>query len=342
MNRELMNEIVKLGVDQIKKVPVTNFSQADREVALRDKLHELTETPYGKFDIMAYNKNKYEIFEVIREIISQTIENGEAEMSAFYNQFVEEDSIELGNTKEYYIENDSYLTVAKVSGNNWDLDRQRLDEGSTFTIKTSAYAIKVFEYFKRFMTGRSSFEDLVARVDISIKKFKDELVAQAFQEAVSNLPSNFSYTGSYNEASIEKVLTHTSAANKGANITLVGTRAALNKLQSITVANLSDAQKAEYGQKGFLREWHGYVCAELPTLFKKNSISEFVFDNETVYALPTSQAKPVKLVTEGSPLVAETTEISDNVDMTREFAVIFRIGAVAIFDRLIGHIKITA
>ena len=40
MNRELMNEIIKLGVDQINRVPVNNFSQADREVALRDKLHE--------------------------------------------------------------------------------------------------------------------------------------------------------------------------------------------------------------------------------------------------------------------------------------------------------------
>ena len=57
MNRELMNEIIKLGVDQINRVPVTNFSQADREVALRDKLHELTESRNGQFDVMAYNKN---------------------------------------------------------------------------------------------------------------------------------------------------------------------------------------------------------------------------------------------------------------------------------------------
>lgn len=341
MNRELMNEIVKLGVDQIKRVPVTNFSQSDREVALRDKLHELTESQNGKFDVMAYNKNKYEIFEVIREIISQTIENGEAEMSAFYNQFVQEESIELGNVKEYYIENNSYLTVAKVSGNNWNLDRQRVDGLSSFTVKTSAYGIKVFEYFKRFMTGRSSFEELVAKVDVSIKRFKDELVAETFKSAVSGLPANFSYTGSYNQAEVEKVLTHTSASNKGSDVTLVGTRGALNKLQNITVANLSDAQKAEYGQKGFLREWHGYTCAELPTLFKKDSITEFIFDNETIYVLPTSQAKPVKLVNEGTPLVAETNDITDNMDMTKEFAVIFRLGAIAIFDRLIGCIKIT-
>lgn len=341
MNRELMNEIIKLGVDQINRVPVTNFSQADREVALRDKLHELTESRNGQFDVMAYNKNKYEVFEVIREIISQTIANGKGEMSAFYKQFVEEEHIELGNRKEFYIENDAYLTVAKVSGNNWDLDRQRADQGSTITVKTEAYAIKVFEYFKRFMTGRSSFEELVKKVDVSIKKFKDELVAEAFKTAVNGLPANFSYTGTYNEMLIQNVLTHVSASNKGSEVILVGTKGALNKMQSLNAVNLSDAQKAEYNSKGFVREWKGYICAELPTLFKENSIDEFVFDNDTIYVLPTQQAKPIHLIAEGEPLVAETNEISDLKDMTKEFATIFRIGAVAIFDRMIGCIKLS-
>lgn len=341
MNRELMNEIIKLGVDQINRVPVTNFSQADREVALRDKLHELTESRNGQFDVMAYNKNKYEVFEVIREIISQTIANGKGEMSAFYNQFVEEEHIELGNRKEFYIENDAYLTVAKVSGNNWDLDRQRADQGSTITVKTEAYAIKVFEYFKRFMTGRSSFEELVKKVDVSIKKFKDELVAEAFKTAVNGLPANFSYTGTYNEMLIQNVLTHVSASNKGSEVILVGTKGALNKMQSLNAVNLSDAQKAEYNSKGFVREWKGYICAELPTLFKENSIDEFVFDNDTIYVLPTQQAKPIHLIAEGEPLVAETNEISDLKDMTKEFATIFRIGAVCIFDRMIGAIKLS-
>ena len=341
MNRELMNEIIKLGVDQINRVPVTNFSQADREVALRDKLHELTESRNGQFDVMAYNKNKYEVFEVIREIISQTIANGKGEMSAFYNQFVEEEHIELGNRKEFYIENDAYLTVAKVSGNNWDLDRQRADQGSTITVKTEAYAIKVFEYFKRFMTGRSSFEELVKKVDVSIKKFKDELVAEAFKTAVNGLPANFSYTGTYNEMLIQNVLTHVSASNKGSEVILVGTKGALNKMQSLNAVSLSDAQKAEYNSKGFVREWKGYICAELPTLFKENSIDEFVFDNDTIYVLPTQQAKPIHLIAEGEPLVAETNEISDLKDMTKEFATIFRIGAVCIFDRMIGAIKLS-
>lgn len=339
MLNETMKEIIKLGVDQVNKIPVTNFSQKDRNEAIRGKFHDLMGSN-GTFDVMAYNKNKYEIFEIIKETISQTIADGEGVMSNFYNQFVEESYVELGNAKEYEIENDAYLTVAKVTGNNWDLDRQRMDKGATVTVKTSAYAIKVFEYFKRFMTGRSSFEELVAKVDVSIKKFKDDLVAETFKSAIDGLPTNFSYSGSYNADEIEKVLAHVSASNQGSDVTLVGTKGALNKLQGITVANLSDAQKAEYGSQGFLRQWNGYSCAELPVLFKKNSITEFVFNNDTIYVLP-SQCKPVKLVVEGEPLVAETSDITNNVDMTKEFAVIFRIGGVAIFNRLLGSIELT-
>lgn len=332
-------ELVKLGVDQVKKVPVTNFSQTSRNEAMRGRFLEImgTET----FDVMAYNAHKYEIFEIIKEVVAQTIANGEGIMSAFYNQFVEEHYVELGDAKEFEIENDAYLTVGKISGNNWDLDRQRMDKGASFTVSTDAYYIKVYEYFKRFMTGRSSFEELVSKVDISIKKFKDDFVAEAFKSAVEGLPTTFKYSGAYNEGEVQKVLTNVTAANYGTEVILVGTRAGLNKLQKIQVANLSDEQKAEYGAKGFLREWNGYVCSELPTVFRANSITEFCFDNDTIYVLPAG-AKPVKLVVEGAPIVAETNEISDLKDMTKEFATIFRVGAAIIYNRLIGALEITA
>lgn len=327
-------ELIKLGVDQINRVPVTNFSQSSRNEAIRAKFLEVcgTET----FDVMSYQAHKYEIFEIIKETLQQTIANGDQAMSNFYNSFVEESNIALGDSKEYIIDNDAYLTVGKISGNNWDLDRQRMDKGASFTVKTDAYYIKIYEYFKRFMTGRMSFEELASKVDISIRKFKDDLVAEALKVAVDGLPTGFKYAGAYNEGEIQKVLTNTSASNYGSQITLVGTKGALNKLQGITVANLSDAHKNEYATKGFIREWKGYICAELPTVFKANSITEFAFDNDTIYVLPSGDAKPIKLVNEGEVIVAETNDIADNKDMTKEFACIWRLGSATIFNRLIG------
>jgi hypothetical protein len=337
MNEQTV-QLIRLGVDHVKKVPVANFSSSSRNDAIRDKFFEVMGT--DKFDPMAYNAHKDEIFAIIKEVIQQTIANGQGYMSTFYNQFVEESFIEWGDAKEYDIENDAYLTVGKVSGNNWDLDRQRMDAGASFIIKTDAYYVKVYEYFKRFMTGRIDFAELVSKVDVSVKKFKDDFVAQVFADGVQGLPQTWFYAGSYNESSIETVITNVTAANDGVGVTLVGTKSALNKLQGITIANLSDAEKAEYNSQGYLRNWKGYNCAELPTVFKANSITDFVFDNSTVYVLPTG-AKPVKIVNEGTPIVAETMDIADTKDMTKNFATIFRLGGAFIMNRLIGGVKLS-
>lgn len=333
-----MTELIKLGVDQVNKVPVTNFSQNSRNQAMRDKFLEIMGSE--KFDIMSYNKHKHEIFEIIREVISQTIANGEGAMSQFYNQFVDESFIEWGDKKEFEVETDAYLMVGKVSGNNWDLDRQRIDKGLAFTVQTEAYYIKVYEFFKRFMTGRMSFEELVNKVDVSIKKFRDDFVADVLKKAVEGLPTGFSYSGTYDAKKIQEVLTNVSASNYGTDVVLTGTKGALNKLQGVQVANLSDAQKAEYNSVGYLREWNGYACAELPTVFKANSITEFAFDNDTIYVIPAG-AKPIKVVNEGQPIVAETNDIADKKDMTKEFAVIFNLGGAFVFNRLIGSVEIT-
>lgn len=333
-----MVELIKLGVDQVKKVPVTNFSQVSRNEAMRDKFLEIMGTE--KFDVMAYNKHKHEIFEVIREVVSQTIGNGEGVMSSFYNQFVDESFIEWGDKKEYEVENEAYLMVGKVSGNNWDLDRQRVDRGIAFAIPTEAYYVKVYEYFKRFMTGRVNFEDLVAKVDASIKKFKDDFVADVLKKAVEGIPTGFKYNGTYDDKKIQAVLTNVSAANYGEDVVLAGTKGALNKLQGIEMASMSDEQKAEYHSNGYVRLWKGYICAEIPTVFKANSITEFAFDNDVIYVIPAG-VKPIKVVNEGQPIVAETEEIADKKDMTKEFAVIFNLGGSFIFSRLIGSVEIT-
>jgi hypothetical protein len=190
------------------------------------------------------------------------------------------------------------------------------------------------------MTGRMDFADLVSAIDRSVKKFKDDFVAKVFSDGVDGLPTDWFYLGSYNESKIEGVITNVTAANDGSGVVLSGTKSALNKLQGITVTNLSDAEKAEYNSLGYLRNWKGYTCAELPTLFKANSVTDFVFDNSTVYVLPIGM-KPVKIVTEGAPLVQETNDIADKKDMTKEFCTIFRLGGAFVMSRLFGGVKIT-
>lgn len=340
MSNNVKETLIKLGIDHVKGVPVQNFEGATRNQAMRDKFFEVMDVTDGKFDPMKYEAHKHEVFAIIREILTQTIADGQGVMSQFYSTFVEESYIEWGDKKEYEIENDAYLTVGKVSGNNWDLSRQRMDKGAIITVTTSAYYVKIYEYFKRFMTGRMDFADLTMALDKSIKKFKDDAVAEAFKSGVTGLPTGWYYTGSYKETEIQTVIDNVTASNNGSDVVLTGTKSALNKLQGITVTNLSDAQKAEYNTLGYIRNWKGYTCAELPTIFQQNSITDFVFDTQTTYVLPVG-AKPVKMVVEGSPLVQETNDIADRKDMTKEFTTIINVGFAFILNRLIGGFKIT-
>lgn len=341
MSNTIKTTLIKLGVDHVKGISVANFEGASRNEAIRDKMFEVMEVTDGKFDAMKYEAHKHEVFAIIREVLKQTIANGDGVMSQFYNTFVEEKYVDMGDKVEYEIENDAYLTVGKISGNNWDLKRQRMDKGATFTVSTDAYYVKVYDFFKRFMIGRMDFAELVAQLDRTIKKFKDDGVAEAFKSGIEGLPTEYYYAGSYNEAKIQDVIDHVTAGNGGSGVVLSGTRSALNKLQGIDSAILSDDEKKEYNSLGFIRNWKGYTCAELPTLFKANSVTDFVFDNNTVYVMPLG-AKPVKMVVEGEPLVVETNEIADKKDMTKEFASIFNIGYAFILNKLVGACKITA
>lgn len=338
--KDLALQIVKLGVDEVKRVPVKDFSSEDRNEVMRAKFNELMGTE--RFDVMAYNRCKYDVFEIMKETLQQTITNGQASKDAFYNQFVEERNIAWGDAQEFEIENDAYLTVGEISGNNWNMDRQRIDKGAVATVKTSAFYVKVYEYFKRFMTGRMDFAELTEKVDKAIAKHKTDFIAKVFKSAVDGLPTNFSYTGSYDKAKIQSVLNHVAGANEGQRITLVGTKGALNKLQDLTsIPKLSDSMAEELNSVGYLRTWMGYDCVELPTSFEVNSIDTFVFDNETIYVLA-SDVKPVKIVNEGEVIVAETSDITSNQDMTKDFAIIWKMGGVAIFNRLFGVIDINA
>lgn len=337
MLNEKQLEIVKLGVDHINHVPVTGFSDSDRNTAIRNKFLELMGT--DKYDPQYYNSYAPQVYAIIRETLQQTIANGEANEDAFYQNFVEEKNIAWGDKAEFEISNDSYLTVGEISGNNWNMDRQRIDKGSVITVKTKFFYIKIYEYFKRFMTGRMDWAELAEKVEKAITKKKKDFIAEVFASAVSGLPTNFQYSGPYNQNAIQDVINHVEASNEG-QITLVATKGALNKLQTISDITVSNSMKDELNTLGYLRVWKGYNCVELPTAFKQNSIDDFIFDTDTIYVL-SSDTKPVKIVNEGEVIVQEVNDMSMNQDMTKEFATFWGMGGCAVFNKLFGCIKIT-
>lgn len=331
-------QLIKLAIDETKGVPVENFSSEDRNEKIRERFAEILGT--RKPNPMQYEKHKHEIFALISEVINETIANGGADIAKFNSQFVEEDTIDYGDKKEYEVKNKSYLSVGKISGNNWELDRQRLDAGEKFEVKTDAYYISVYDYFMRFLAGKSNWTDLMDAVSDAVLRHKRDFITNQFTKALDGIPALYKYSGTYNESQILETISHVSAANEGTPLSLVGTKEALAKLQKIDTSALSDRQKEEANENGFLGKWKGYNCVSLPTVYKEGT-TEFAFNPTHIYILPSTDNKPIKIVNEGQVMVMEINSMTETIDMTKQFGVIWRMGGAIVFNRVMGDIQIT-
>lgn len=330
-------ELINLVVDHNSNKPLLVFANEEaRKEAIDRKFFEILGT--DKPDEQDLEDHKSEIFAIIKEVAVQTVAQGDgAEVSAFYNRFVQEKYYARGDKPEIEIKNDSYLTVGKITGNNWNLKRERKDRGEVYTIKTDAYYVGVYEYLLRILTGRASFADVLSEVGVAIKKHKDDFISGKFGVSLNGLPTPYKFSGQYDEPAILEVISRVKAANKGAKITLTGTVEALGRLQGNIVA--SDKMIDEMNQSGFLGMWKGYECMALPTCYLANT-ETFAFDPNTIYVLPSDQ-KLITIANEGNPIVKDTgAVITENMDMTQDYFVIWRMGGVVVFNKMCGKLEI--
>ena len=89
----------------------------------------------------AIRANKDLVFTLIEETIEEMIITGWME-NPFFMQFVETKNLALGDENDFYVEDDSILSVAKVSGNHHNMIRQRLGAGRHFSVTGEWFGLK--------------------------------------------------------------------------------------------------------------------------------------------------------------------------------------------------------
>ena len=89
----------------------------------------------------AIRRNQVTIFELLEEVINDMLVSG-WDQNPFFKEYVDVRNLALGDKNEFYVPDDSILSVMKVSGNHHDILRQRLSGGKTFSVETSWYAVK--------------------------------------------------------------------------------------------------------------------------------------------------------------------------------------------------------
>ena len=188
----------------------------------------------------AIRKNQQVLFDLIEEVVPNLLQSGWQD-NPFFNEYVETKNIDIGDQNVFYTEDETILSVSKVSGNHWDIDRQRLGKGASFSVATSWYGIAIYSEYERLLTGAEDFATFVTKLYEAVDRFVNESIYQAFCDAAEKLPGGASgagqwvKTGDLTEVTKDTFITLIEDVKMatGMDIVIMGTKSALAKLDGM-------------------------------------------------------------------------------------------------------------
>lgn len=295
----------------------------------------------------AIRNHKNEIFEVIEDTVDNMLTSG-WESNPFFMEWVEVKNLALGDANEFETADESVLTVGKLSGDHWDIDRQRLGVGETFRVPTYWVGLGIYEEFERVMTGRADWSRLVNAIYEAMDAYVTELVYDAFKDAGSKLyPANsqFYRTAALDAAAHDTFVTmveDVQAANRGAEVVIMGTKTALSKLKNLADVDwIAKEDRTDHRNLGHVGIFEGTRVVEIPQVFKKNDTSNRMVKDDVLLIMPLADNKFIKLVYEGDAMIKEVTDNTVNQDMTYEVKYMTKLGVSTMMGRYWGTWNIT-
>ena len=325
--KEETDKIIRTQFDRIMGIDFKNATAMKRRQAWRD---------HGK-----------EMASLIEDVIVDKMNSGWTAANAKFMEFVEEVNIANGDVNEFYVEDNSLLQVSKFAGNHHDVIRQAIKPGKSFRIETSWYVIKVYADYEAFQLGKIDFATLVDRMYKSIEEYRYSALYTAFMSADQSLPTDMKLETAIAESTKDTIIDQIEAvkAVTGKDVILVGTRTAIQKLQSTVNYNMfSDAMKDERNQNGILGNWEGYECLALSRINKAGT-RDSVFtdeDNKKIFIMPVGGEKFIKRVNEGDVIYTEAGMDGTTMDMTATVDIRYKEGVGIVINELFGEIIATA
>ncbi len=337
----------QLLVDAAKK-DVKEYSQADANKVIVEKFRaalgiEPNDRPQAVKRAIRANKDL--VFTIIEETVEEMIISGWME-NPFFMEYVDTRNLALGDENDFYVEDDSILSVSKVSGNHHNMIRQRLGAGRHFSVAGEWFGLKIYSDFERVLTGAEDWAKFVTKVVEAINRYLYDALYASLRGAKESLGANWVKTGELvtaNKADLVKLCQDISMAT-GSDVTIFGARSALSSLTGMADVNWApETVKQEYyANGGVLGNWEGYRVAEIGQGLKRgasiNSASvEYMLDTDRLYIIPTSVAnKFIKVVNYGETQVSQVTDKDVNRDMSYEYEVLYKMGINVILNTVFG------
>lgn len=281
-----------------------------------------------------------EWFDIIEDTIDVVIAAG-FEDSMWFNTYVEKKTVAFGDRLDFYVESDSVLSVAKAGTSHHDHIMQRIGAGTTVTVPTDLYVVKVGADINKYVLGQVDWSKLVAKIaDAFMLQIQSGIYAEV-ANAYTKLPvrnSNFIGTGSLVKADLDNIIESVSAANGGAAVAIVGTKAALSKLSALVPVNwIADKQKDAMADTGLIGVYEGTTLMEIPQRFTDKTLTTKLFPTNVLMIMAIVDNQFVKFVDEGDTQIIEVNERGDYLSDLQSYEVQRRFGIGVVVGRQFGQ-----
>lgn len=188
----------------------------------------------------AIRRNQSALFAIIEEVVEDLLVSG-WQNNEFFNEFCDIKNLALGDQNEFYVADDSILSVSRIADGHWDIDRQRLGAGRRFSVETATYGLGVYSEYERLLTGAEDFATFVNKLYEAVDRFVNEAIYESFLTAAEQLPGGATgagqwvKTGDLTATTKETFMTLIEDIQMatGHDVVIMGTRAALSKLEGM-------------------------------------------------------------------------------------------------------------
>ena len=345
--KSLMFDLYKGNVDGMSKAEAEDNL---RQLALN--IFGLTKDSSKRDRKRAYEAHAKEFFEIIEEVIDQTVTVGLRD-NEWFNALVNYKNLRDGQENLFVTEDDTtVLSIARMGKRHHDTILQRLPENDTYSIETDLYGAAVGADIDLYLIGQEDWEKLVSKITDAFVKLIQGLIFTEVKAAVNKLPvqAGFVDTGALDADSrkdFNKILQNVSIANNNAPVVIFGTMVALQELENLIKVNwIADSQKEDVAGNSRLGNYGRYQLVEIPQRFKTLTSAgpTYEFDDNVLYVFASGDNKIVDMVDVGETVIDEVNERGEangRIDDTKKYEVQREFGVGARFGKYFGQWTIT-
>jgi hypothetical protein len=292
---------------------------------------EIIERVGGEWNYTNFQKNKWDVYALIQEIISVDLVNLSEDV---FKDFCKVKRYDLGDLPEFVVKNNELFKVAVIADGINSTRRQR-KLGSRVNTTSFKLAISTYEELDRFIAGRIDWVDYVDTVVASLNHEIATQISNTFAQAYTDLSTNLKTSTNIDgfEDELKTMINKVKGAT-GKPVAVYGTAEALGRITGVgAVADLNDRREL-----GYLQIINGVKMVELPNTYDASN-DEWALRNDILYVIPSGD-DIIQLGYEGGVTILEDTDGTKRDDQQIELTYMQKVHLCVLVAAKFGAVEL--